>query len=572
MQQNRDPQKRTIGVFAPHFQGAFIGEIANQIRQYCLLRDYQYVGFSTGGFSTYSSTFNIGKLDAAIIIRNAISNELAKELCERGIATCSIAYDYFPLNIPVVSSDNAKGAEIAFHHLYEKGHKNIAFVGDLRHYDLRKRYEKFCELLEENNLPVLDNLFFSAPNTDISGGLAAGKEFIERGCEAKAIFCAAGFTTIGLLRRLRDYDKSLIDKLDIVSYDAMPITGALCPNVSAIDQNVHLIAYKAVSICCQILEQEEIERVLCVEPKLIRSENVTSENNPYLATSVDLPEIHNPAYISSIINNNYIWSEEIFTSKLNDLMIISPLFEKFMKLASFTRLSTGKSGKEAAKIMKIFTLSTIDKVENITPDAICLADNFPPPKLQEYGLDNYDNETHFFIENKKEIWGVISTYGNSNCEYELGSYLFMCGQLTSVSKMMSLLIEGSRQEKAQPITDTFVKENVKDLNYLVTWDIENNSTQWTSEALNSLGFTTTMDINIYQNMDISDRVHTDQLAKFREELAHYAINGGGFQTFIKLREKSGKYLDFKIRAETENSEDGKISSMKIFLSPSETEE
>ena len=162
-------KRKTIGVFAEHFQGSFIGEIANQVRYGCFLRKYHYVGYATGNLASYECELGIEHLDAVIIIRNCITTKLAKKFTDLKIPTVSIGFDFFPLDIPVIGSNNALGAELAVEYLISNNAKNIAFMGDLGEYDVRKRFEKFIAILQSKNYVFDDDMLFNTKNSEISG-------------------------------------------------------------------------------------------------------------------------------------------------------------------------------------------------------------------------------------------------------------------------------------------------------------------------------------------------------------------------------------------------------------------
>ena len=147
---------KTIGVYTPYLQGFYFGELVSQLQQYSFLKGYNFTVIKTGSFGSFKSTVHSAHIDYAVILRNAVHNDLAQHLLNEGKSVVSIAYDYFPLAIPMVTSDNELGTELAFNHLIQKGHRELAFVGDLSQYDIRKRYEAFCDQCEINQFELND--------------------------------------------------------------------------------------------------------------------------------------------------------------------------------------------------------------------------------------------------------------------------------------------------------------------------------------------------------------------------------------------------------------------------------
>ncbi|MFL0801344.1 MAG: substrate-binding domain-containing protein [Agarilytica sp.] len=564
-----DNNTTTIGVFASHLQGEFVGEVANQIRQHCVLRGYKYIGFCTGQDVKYHCTLSLEQLDCAIIIRDCVSHEFAKELVERKIATVSVAYDYFPVDIPIVSSDNARGTELAFQYLLEQGHETISFAGDLRNFDVRKRYERFCELSEAHEMGFGEDLLIPVSNNEIGGGLEAGDAFIERGCNSTAVFCAAGFVAIGFLRRLQKNKIQLSDSLEVVGYEAMPIIPVLAPGISLIDQNVHLIAYKAVSVVCDLLSGKEMAREQKVEPKLIsRLQEVETDNNLILATSVDLPEIFNSGYMSSILNNNFIWNDQIADSGLEKLMNIAPLFEKFMGLATFSKISPAREGEKDITLLKIFSLEKTDKVSPKSSIAKCKLSHFPDEAFSQSHLSVFDNMTHFFIRANGRISGVISIYGDSASKTQLASYLYLCGQISSVAKVMGLNIEKRLAASISLAGDKTADKPKADVNVVrhpVDWNIGKNETTWSEGALSLLGLVSPIDINIYKHMDFGDRIASEDADKIRTKTAESVTSKEGFSDTCKIKSKDGSYVSFSVVAEPKEVTQDEISVLRFYI-------
>ncbi len=562
----------TFGVFAPNFQGAFIGEIVNQIRQYCQMRGYRFIGYSTGTKGDYNCLLGINALDGAIIVTDAVSNDFAQELVKRKIATVSIGYDYFPIDIPLISSDNAEGATLVFNYLRSREHKTLSFVGDLSQYDIRKRYERYAELMEEHKLELSDDLLINTRNSDISGGIKAAEEFIARGCNSTAVFCASGLNAIGFVNQLRENGIELNDNLEVVGYDAMPLISVLTPNITAVDQNVHLIAYRAVSLISDIKNgNAPAERQITIAPKLISKEDVANNSeNPYLATSVDLPEIYNPGYVSSLINNHFIWTNEVNESALDDIMSLAPIFAKFMKNASFTRLAKDNHGKELTYLMKIYHAATREKLGSGASENFCSADDFPPSRLQNDIYASSDTVSHFFIRTMDRIWGVLSLYGDTKRSAKPASYLYLSGQMDTLVRFMGLAIERKLYGKAATSGDNKEKaSSAADEKYTITWYIGKHDTEWSKEALKSIGMVNPMDINIYRHMDITDRVHPDEQDKLRPLIAACATDGESFSYDCHIKSKSGKYIPFYLEGIAKIDAEKSVTEVLFMISPSD---
>ena len=110
------PGTLTVGLYTPYLQGFYIGELVNQIRQLCFVKGYRLVVIRTGGYGKFQSALQLDQIDCAIFIRNSVSAEFADTLFVAKPCV-AIAYDFFPLAIPVVASDHEFGIGFCIAHL-----------------------------------------------------------------------------------------------------------------------------------------------------------------------------------------------------------------------------------------------------------------------------------------------------------------------------------------------------------------------------------------------------------------------------------------------------------------------
>ncbi|VUD46919.1 Ribose operon repressor [Thalassocella blandensis] len=559
----------SVGVFSHEFQGPYSGELVNQLRQLCVLRNIRFIGFCTASLGEFHSEFATESLDAAIIIRNSVSDEFAKKLLQQGTVLVSIAYDYFPLDIPVIDIDHNKSVDLAFDYLLEKNHKSACFIGNLRNYSVRKRYERFLERMEQEGISYDEDLLIAINSSELRCGLEAGYEFIKRGCNASAVLTESSQVTIGFINALRQYDINLTENYEVIGYGAAPLVSVLCPSVTTIDENLHLVAYRALLTVNKLLDNQSVDKTqLLVEPKLIREIQEDSTNphqvkqNPYLSYSVDIAELYEPNYLAGLINNSFGWSMDIVDKKLENLMSIAPVFEKYMKEATFTHLFTTETGESGARTLKHFTLNAA-KVLPSDLSYFSLAKSFPPEGFK-YLHEQYNVVNHFFVCHKNLPKAVLSIYGDSQSYSQCSSYIYFAGQMQAIAKIYSLTLTNQQVGEPSGTQSKSVADSVEIEMQPITWDVSAHLTEWSSAALALLDMTMPMDVNIYRNMEIHDRIMDDDLHDFRLLLAACATSGEGFCTTVQMRTKSGSYKEYAIQAESIR-EDGAVSKVQFGI-------
>lgn len=536
------PERLTIAVYAPYLQGLYLGEIVTQIRQLCLIKGHRLVLIRTGGFGQFKSDLHLAGVNAVIVVRNAIAPELAEKLVGMHVPCVSIAYDYFPHKIPVVAADNEHGVRLAFEHLQNKGCQGIAFVGDLSQYDLRKRYEAYCALHEELGLTLQDQYLFPVGDTLFSGGLAAAHEFLKRECNADAIFFGAGLTAIAFVQRLKVLRPELAQSLRFICFDANPLVPVLTPEVTCIDQNLQLLAYRALNVIEAQLKQEPINALTLVQPKIVDTLEQGGPD-PFLATCPDLPELENPAYMKGVVANLHDWPREIAASRLSLLMSIAPLFPSFMQSAVLSRYFVDERKTAWVRHTKTFACDGSHGVDINDTASLCRARAFPTRTVEALIEPGFDICTHMPIQLNDRLWGVLSLFGRGEDAHRPSSYLGFTGFVEQAVKLFEqdLALAKLRQAASPAAKENAPSEPLQsDLDASIRWNIETGETYWSQEALGLMGFYSAIERNIYQHLEITDRVHNEDLESVRQAVER-CRRGREVNFGARIKLKNGEY-------------------------------
>lgn len=545
-------QRLTIGLYSPQLQGFFVGELLNQIRQLCFIKGYRLVVIRTGDFGRFDFDLNTAAFDAVIILRNAIANNFAESLILSGIPCVSIAFDYFPLKVPMISSDNDQGMRLAFEHLQHRGHSKIIYIGDLSQYDLRKRYESYCDLHEEYQQPLNENYLISVDDCLFSGGYCAAKHFLDAKLDANAVIFGAGLTGIGFLKYLKKHNPERMVDMDFVCFDALALVPVLTPELVSIDQNLHLIAYRALNSIEAQLEQKTPLQQTLVTPKITRAKQDGESYDAFIATCVDLPEFHNPNYMKSVVSNLHEWPREVVKSNLNDIMSLSPMFERFMESVHLSRIILDNNRTYWSKHTKSFTQEKMVEFDITNSHSLCRTKQFPPSSIDEETTKAWDLCLHIPIEAQEKIWSTITIYGCTKEITPASSFFGFTGYIESIAdlyeknlqiKLLKNQIQNNINAQSKQHPPTKINEAK------ITWLFNDNVTTWSNEALSLLQFTSAMDLNIYRNIDITDRMDNNNTETLRNAITDLKSNQAPFTLTVKFKQKNGQKIPASLHGE-----------------------
>lgn len=536
-------------VIAPYLQGGYMGEIINHIRRTCATREYRFTLIRTNSLGEFSLNLGASEFDGVITIRNAASPKMVEYLQNRAIPVVAIAHDYFPLDVPIITSNNAKGMDLAFNYLVERGHKKITFIGDLSQYDLRKRFERFCELLDEHIFQLTDKSLICVDDTLFTGGREAAARFVKHVDQVDAVICGAGNTGMGFVKQLKAQGINLPEKLEVISFDDVAFMELITPGMPRIDQNLDQVAAHALEALEALITQTPLTtHTLHVDPTLIVGKPATAERNWQMRVH-ELDGLNNLNYVDSLVNNSFELTHKILNSNLDKLMSLAPLFQQHMHLACLAELKKDKFNRTRLKIKKIFESASaevllLDDEENLVP-----IESYPGKAFKEKYGNNHPTLVHFPIFVDDELWGFISVFGDPQRASYPTSFTGFTGYMDTIAHSYSLLLSKQQHEIESETTEPLISETPDVLTPYLKWDLETGGVVWNEKALEKLGFTTDLEKSIYRNMEVFDRVHPEDEHNLRKEITLSLSHLDRMNTLVRLKLAQGGYAQFRIEGE-----------------------
>lgn len=528
-----------VGIYTPELEGFYFGELVGQILILCRIKNYRVSVIKTGGYGEFTSAVASEAMDMVIVLCNAINYKLARDLLEKGKSVVSVSFDYFPLDIPFVTTDNEAGVELAFNHLLDQGHKRILFIGNLKNFDIRKRYEAFCDQIEKHGLDEHDDDLIQVDDDLLSGGYQAADVYMESRLEASAVICGTSMNGIGFSRKLEMLNPDLKNLLSIVSFDAVSLIPVLDFEITSIDQNLNLVAHKALSIVESKKTGGESKHHHSVQPKLIsKNTEFMKSEEAYLATSFELAELYNANYMKSILCNISEWSQSIANSKLDSIMMLQPLFRNLLSFASVSRTVTGKSGAQYLAYTKLVSAQGATKIDVNNQAAVSKIHAFPF-NFKEFDPSECDTAIHIprFVDGK--VWGFISTYGKTENSQSACSYTGFVTFLNYIVELMSFDLTGVNiAARANAVLTERPDDDAVEGE--IRWNKTTNEALWDESAMEILGFVSEIEQKIYKYMALNDRLAADCVGVLRDYLLDEQI--GEMPVQVKFRHKSRELI------------------------------
>jgi LacI family transcriptional regulator len=173
--------------------------------------------------------------------------------------------------------DQQRGAELALEHLYELGHRKIAFMrGGSHSSDADDRGECLMAAAKEYNIEVLPELCVqirlrvSTPEL----GFEPAKELLRSGAEFTAVVCYNDEAAIGAIRAFMDHGLRVPEDISVVGFDDIQSASYHNPSLTTIHQPLNQMGIEAARILLQrIRGQATFEDSVPILPEIVMRES-----------------------------------------------------------------------------------------------------------------------------------------------------------------------------------------------------------------------------------------------------------------------------------------------------------
>jgi LacI family transcriptional regulator, galactose operon repressor len=184
------------------------------------------------------------RVEGLIVVANWLFTkiDLLKSVVERSLPTVVVGRDLHRSGIRSILVDNEAGGYLALKHLFELGHRDIAFIlGPKQLADTSRRWAGMQRFAKEAGLKIQASMVKEiSGSSDPLSGFTSGAELTGQLLEAKPRFTAiAAFddmTAFGAIRALADHGRRVPQDYSVVGFDDIPMATLSSPSLTTIRQ------------------------------------------------------------------------------------------------------------------------------------------------------------------------------------------------------------------------------------------------------------------------------------------------------------------------------------------------
>ena len=193
-------------------------------------------------------------VEALIVVANwlLVDIHLLADVSKRNIPAATICWE-----LPGVSSvmvDNETGGRLALEHLYQLGHRKIAFIrGPKMLIDSAPRWKGIQKFAQSVKLEIEPALVVQLSDSlDANSGFDGGYRFTEELLQKKKRFTALlafdDLTALGAIRALTKAGLRVPEHCSVVGFDDVPLSSLSAPSLTTIRQPLEAMGNTAVQM------------------------------------------------------------------------------------------------------------------------------------------------------------------------------------------------------------------------------------------------------------------------------------------------------------------------------------
>jgi len=195
-------------------------------------------------------------VEGLIVVANwlFVDIHVLADLSKRNIPSATIGWELPGNNISSVMVDNETGARLALEHLYQLGHRKIAFIrGPKMLIDSAPRWHGIQKFAQSAGLEIDSGLVLQLPdsldpNSSFESGYRYTEELLEQKKKFTAVMAFDDLTALGAIRALIKAGVKVPEQCSVTGFDDVALSSLAAPSLTTVRQPMEAMGGLAVNI------------------------------------------------------------------------------------------------------------------------------------------------------------------------------------------------------------------------------------------------------------------------------------------------------------------------------------
>jgi LacI family transcriptional regulator len=277
----RKRQTLTVGVLVPELSDSYSTQVLSGVEEHLIEEGYFYLTASHRRKPDLIEEYPRMLMDRSVEGFILIDTILEKNVMN--VPIVAVAGHHRLEGVTNVVLDQRRAAELTLRHLYQLGHRKIAFMrGGSHSSDADDRWNCLMAVARDLKLVVSPELtvqLYSKASTP-ELGFEPTNELIQRGGDFTALVCFNDVAAIGAIRAFVNHGLQVPTDVSVVGFDDIQSAAFHNPSLTTIRQPLHQMGTVASRILLQrIRGQATFPDLIPIHPELVIRES-TSPPNP----------------------------------------------------------------------------------------------------------------------------------------------------------------------------------------------------------------------------------------------------------------------------------------------------
>jgi DNA-binding LacI/PurR family transcriptional regulator len=268
----------TIGVIVPELSEGYFTGVMLGVEQYLLQEGFLYFTVSHLGRldlrDEYHELLMRRRVDGFLLVNTQLSLNVPAPVV--GISSHSEV-----LGVTNVMLDHNVAARMALRHLYDFGHRNIAFMKGQRYsLDSEARWQAIASIAQEIGIIIRPELciFLEENLWSPALGYPPVRDLLSRTHDFTAIFCFNDTSAIGAIRAIQDAGLSCPRDISVIGFDDIIVAEYFNPRLTTVRQPLYKMGSAAAELLIKRIQSPDdpYAQDVWFEPELIVRESTTS--------------------------------------------------------------------------------------------------------------------------------------------------------------------------------------------------------------------------------------------------------------------------------------------------------
>ncbi|MFT7776343.1 substrate-binding domain-containing protein [Roseateles sp.] len=191
--------------------------------------------------------------DGVILLGQGANGSAVKSAAAMGLPLVVWGAEHGRGDAVVVGGDNAHGGASAAERLLRLNRRELLFLGDVRHAEIRDRQQGFVKALKKAGTPGVKTQTLTPAAFTFGAGFTAVQAHLAKGGKPPdGLFAASDLLAMGAVRAFTDAGLAVPDAVSVIGYDDSPAAQSFAPPLTSVRQDWHhggvLLARKVLDL------------------------------------------------------------------------------------------------------------------------------------------------------------------------------------------------------------------------------------------------------------------------------------------------------------------------------------